>query len=300
MSEDVKQTKVVSVKHGIQGTVFEACGMAVVLRFECEGRKVEIGMSVDESLYDLEDVASRLMDAYNDSYKAQPTRMHYWFLRRYEGWIQLIGRVAGHSRIEDSHRAFSSEVQGIEVNLNENEIIVATLNTVYHCPLEYCSFEDQDEHSDLIPGYGELKTKYAGKIPDPTIEPGKLLLVLSNFDKYYFHSVYYIPKGEGRRLLVRSSAHIGMFQDSNLVMSDDGRVDLRYFPHFRNIEFYSEHTDNTPWYIENIGYVTLYANTSVGMFKIAPGERKEVCAANVDNAPPELAKGDLYPAGFII
>ncbi len=54
MSEEVKRTKVVSEKYGIRGTVFEAYGMTVVLSFEDEGRKVEMGLPVGTSFYDLE------------------------------------------------------------------------------------------------------------------------------------------------------------------------------------------------------------------------------------------------------
>jgi hypothetical protein len=44
------------------------------------------------------------------------------------------------------------------------ELIVTTQNNVYHCLLQYCCFEKQDEYPDVIPDYERIKEKYAGKI----------------------------------------------------------------------------------------------------------------------------------------
>ena len=76
-------------------------------------------------------------------------------------------------------------------------------------------------------------------------------------------------------------------------------VDLRYFPHYQNVEFYSEHTDNMPLFIENIGDVVLYAKTSAGTIKMEPGERKQVIKDNAEDNTPILPGGDLYPAGIM-
>jgi len=88
-------------------------------------------------------------------------------------------------------------------------------------------------------------------------------------------------------------------QDSFLIGTKNHEIDLRYFPHYQNIEFYSEDTDDKPWYIENIGDVTLFAKTSKGLIKLLPGECKEVCSENAEAEKPVLATGDLYPAGII-
>ena len=74
-------------------------------------------------------------------------------------------------------------------------------------------------------------------------------------------------------------------------------VDVRYFPHYQNIEFYSEYTDEKPLYVENIGYSVIYVQSSAGTIKLAPGERKEVTPENAEKEPPVLPDGDLYPAG---
>ena len=72
---------------------------------------------------------------------------------------------------------------------------------------------------------------------------------------------------------------------------------MRYFPHYQNIEFYSEYTDEKPLYVENIGYSVIYVQSNAGTIKLAPGERKEVTPENTEKEPPVLPDGDLYPAG---
>ena len=71
---------------------------------------------------------------------------------------------------------------------------------------------------------------------------------------------------------------------------------LRYFPHFQNIEFYSEDTEGCPFFIENIGDIIIYARTHAGTIKLEPGERKEVTRENAEREKPVLPGGDLYPA----
>ena len=124
-------------------------------------------------------------------------------------------------------------------------------------------------------------------------------MVLRIHSHYYFHSLYCIPEGADQPCEYSGDAHIGMFQDSYLIEADNGRIDLRYFPHFQNIEFYSEHTQGMPLFLENVGDVVLYAKTSAGMMKLDPGDRKEVIKANAESETLSLPNGDLYPAGII-
>ena len=151
----------------------------------------------------------------------------------------------------------------------------------------------------MIPEYEKIKAEYKDKALRASIEPGKVLLVLSNFCHYYFHSLYYVPEGSDRPCEYSGDAHVGMFQDSYLVEADHGRIDLRYFPHFQNIEFYSEHTQGMPLFLENVGDVTLYVKSSVGTIRLNPGDRKEVIKANAESETPSLPNGDLYPARIV-
>ena len=135
----------------------------------------------------------------------------------------------------------------------------------------------------------------------PSIEPGKVLLVLADFCSYYYHSLYYVPKDsvDGQKEDITRQAHIGTFQDSFRIYSKNSGIDLRYFPHSQNIEFYSEKTDKCPWVLENIGNEVMYARTSVGVIKLMPGDRKEVNIENAETETPLLSGGDLYPAAII-
>ena len=232
-------------------------------------------------------------------------QLHYWYIGEHEieGEMLRIGHgiVTGHKRLSDAMDMHTSAVEGIHIDEEEGELILTTRNSVYHCPLEYCRFKKQDEYPDIIPDYEKLKQKYKDKIEYPSIEPGKVLLVLANFCDYYFHSLYYVPKDteDGKCLEFSGWPHVGTFQDSYLINTEDYKVDLRYFPHYQNIEFYSEDTDGCPWFIENIGDVVIFARTSAGTIKLEPGDRKEVVKENAEDETPILPGGDLYPAGII-
>lgn len=238
--------------------------------------------------------------------KVPRTMLRYWYIDKRqdkesgEEYLLAHGRVTGHNRLMDSVHIHTSMVKEIIINKDTEEAEIHTMNTVYYCPLSYCEFQKQDECKELIPDYENIKKKYENAIEYPVIEAGKVLLVISNFDEYYFNSLYYIPEGEKDRIKYSSCAHIGMFQDSFLIR-DEGwnEIDIRYFPHFQNIEFYGEHTKEHPLFIENIGDIVLFAKTSCGVIKLEPGERKEVAKENAESDICGLPGGDLYPAAII-
>ena len=236
--------------------------------------------------------------------KEQKVMLHYWHIRKkkYEGeeFIYAHGIVSGHERLSDTEEINTSEIKNIEIDDTAKEALIYTRNTIYHCPLEYLDFEHQEEYQELLPEYVHLKETYRGKREYPSIETGKVLLVLSNFDPYYFNSLYYKATEDDSPSVVRAFPHVGMFQDSFLVSAEGLKIDLRYFPHYENIEFYTEKTDGKPWFLENIGTGTLYARTSCGIIRLGPGERKEVKAENAEKKEPLLLGGDLYPPMFLI
>ena len=231
--------------------------------------------------------------------------LHYWYIEKQEidGCEYEIakGIVTGHSRLPDSVKTYTSPVRGVRIDEKAGEAVITTENSVYYCPLEYCRFRKQDGFPDILPDYEKLKEKYRDKRPYPSIEPGKVLLTLANFCEYYFHSVYYVPEDsvENEPFDYSGWAHVGMLQDSYLINVEGTEIDLRYFPHFRNIEFYSMDTEGRPLFLENIGDVTLYAKTYCGTIKLDPGDRKEVSRENAEDTPPVLPGGDLYPAEIL-
>lgn len=228
--------------------------------------------------------------------------LHYWYITEetYENgnFVVAHGIVTGHNRLEDSIFINTSEVREIIIDKENEEAIVKTRNSTYNCPLEYCEWEIQKNDKNLIPEFDLLKKKYQDRIKQPTIEEDKVLLVLSNFNEYYFNSLFYQPKGRKKKVKFYGKPHIGMIQDSFIIGSEIETIDIRYFPHFQNIEFYSEQTDGKPLYVENIGDVTLFVNSSKGLIKLEPGDRKEISKENAEKKIPMLPRGDLYPAGI--
>ena len=304
-----EEIDVYSEKYDIRGTVRDY-GMVTKLFFTYEGKEIVMGIRrnawKDEKY---EDLGKNIIESYIENLshyeEGKKLRLHYWFVNKQEidGEVFNVGHgiVSGHKKIDDSVFLHTSEVEAVHIDEDAGELLLTTKNSVYHCPLEYCNFKEQDKNPDILPDYEKLKEKYRDAIEYPSIEPGKVLLVLANFRDYYFHSLYYVPKDseDGKKLEFGGGAHIGTFQDSYLISTEDHRIDLRYFPHYLNIEFYSEDSDGCPFYIENIGDVALYARTSAGQIKLEPGDRKEVKKENAEDTERLLPGGDLYPAGII-
>ena len=304
-----KEIEVYSTKYDIHGVIRDY-GVVTKLFFTYASRDIVMGISrniLNNETY--EELGRDIIESYIDnlaSYKeGRKLQLHYWYIdeREIQGELYRIGHgiVTGHNKLSDSTKMHTSAVQAIHIDEINDELIMTTKNSVYHCPLAYCRFKKQDKYPDIIPNYEILKEKYANSIEYPSIEPGKVLLVVANFCNYYFHSLYYVPidSEDGKELEYSGWPHVGTFQDSYLIMTEDYSIDLRYFPHYQNIEFYSEDTDNCPLFIENIGDVVIYAQTDVGTIKLAPGERKAVIEENSEKAVPVLPTGDLYPAEII-
>lgn len=229
--------------------------------------------------------------------------LHQWYLemhRSHDGRKYPMGRgiVTGHPEISDTTFIHTSEVK--DIRRDGDEIILSTLNSEYHCPLAFCCFEKMKDNKELLPDYEALRAEYEGK-GQPTIEPGNVLLVISDFCEYYFHSLYYVPADskDGKPIEVHANAHVGTFQDSFLIRAHEYGIDLRYFPHPGNIEFYSQETNDRALWIENIGNSELYAKTCYGVIHLGPGERKKVDEDAIESESPSLLDGDLYPAVII-
>lgn len=300
-----KEYNVYSEKYDIHGVVKDY-GVAIKLIFTFEGKEVEMGLSrgIDT---DYKKLGKDLIESYIEKLASpngeRKLQLHYWYISPHEihGTTYVIGHgiVTGHKKLEDSISIHTSAVEAVFIDIVNEEAVLTTRNSIYHCPLAYLRFDKQDEQPELLPDYERLKEKYKDTILYPSIEPGNVLLVLADFCKYYFHSLYYVPTDAKEIKPVKFSgyAHIGTFQDSYLIQAENG-IDLRYFPHYQNIEFYSGETNGCPFYIENIGSSVIYAHTWVGTIKLEPGDRKEVNKENAEDEPPSLANGDLYPAGI--
>lgn len=296
-------TTVYSEKYDVEGWV-EDYGVVTKLLFTYQNRQITMGINRNLPQNNYEKLGKELIESYIENLRKEENQicLYNWYVKSYERDEEYFyigkGVVTGHERIPDTNRMSTSNVKAIYTDLEHGEVILMTMNNVYHCPLEYCCWVKQDKFSDLIPEYDLAKKKFQNR-KDPSIGPGKVLLVLSDYDEYYFHSLYYKEKEEGESCHYYGNAHIGMFQDSYLITAEEAGIDLRYFPHFKNIEFYSEDTEGRPLFLENIGRSVLYVRTSKGLIKLAPGERKEVCKDNSEEDEPVLPQGDLYPAEII-
>ena len=300
-----EEVEVYSEKYDVHGTVRDY-GVVTKLFFNYEGK--EIVMGIHRNILNgekNEDLGREIIESYIANLvshkEGRKLQLHYWYVgeHEYQGEKFRIGHgiVTGHKRLQDATDMHTSAVEAIHIDEEAAEMVLITRNSVYHCPLEYCDFEKQDKYPDILPNYEEIKEKYHGKMDYPSIEPGKVLLVLSNFCSYYFHSLYYVPKDskDGKKLAYSAYPHIGTFSDSYLIETEDYKIDLRYFPHRQNIEFYMEETDDCPLFLENIGDVVIYALTDAGTIKLEPGDRKEVTKENAEKKTPVLPDGDLYP-----
>ena len=213
-------------------------------------------------------------------------QLHYWDVKETdilgEKYKFASGIVSGHPKEADTRSIQTSCIKEMHMDFEKGELLIITKNNKYHCPLEYCLWEEQDEHPDYIPEYEKIKEKYKDKIQYPSIEPGKVLIVLADFCPYYFHSAYYVPEGSktNEPLPVSDYPHISMFQDSYLISIEDTMMDIRYFPYVQHrVEFYEEYTEGKPLYLENIGSSDIIATTSTGTIKLTPGER-QLCHLN--------------------
>lgn len=300
-----REYNIYSEKYDIHGVVRDY-GLVIKLIFTYDGQKIEMGLlrGVDT---DYEKLGKELINSYVEKLALpcgeRRLQLHYWYIstREVDGKEYVFGNgiVTGHQRINDSVFARTAAVDAVYIDEVNNEAVITTCDGDFHCPLEYLEYDKQDEQPELIPDYERLKEKYKDTIPYPSIEPGNVLLVIADFCQYYFHSLYYVPADSADNQPVRyyGHAHIGTFQDSYLIETENG-IDLRYFPHYQNIEFYRSTINDCPLFIENIGTSVIYARTWVGTIKLASGDRKEVKKENAESDPPHLANGDLYPAGI--
>lgn len=140
------------------------------------------------------------------------------------------------------------------------------------------------------------------------VEDNAILIVLSDCRTYYFETA--IVRRDGKKYVGSMYPHIGTFHDSCLLCFDNYNngvnkreeyIDIRYFPHFRNLQTYCWRTGGLPVYLENAGEDVLWYRTCDGVMELKPGERKLVCRENVikEEDTPYLDRSDLYPAVFL-
>lgn len=304
----VKRYNIKSKEYEVEGVINDY-NVVIKLDFIYDDKRIQVALNrpFPFSESQLIELGENTIDSYiknliNGNSKNRRLMLHYWYIEdeSYDSnFIIAHGRVTGHKKLQDSIFINTSAVSEISLDKENQEIIIKTKNSVYYCPFEYCDWKNQEKNKKLVPEYEWIKKKYKDRIECPIIEDDKILLVLSNFDEFYFNNLYFRPKGEKESIKFYADPHIGMFQDSFIIEDINQLIDIRYFPHFQNIEFYSETTNGMPLYVENIGDIVLYVNSFEGLIKLEPGERKKISKENAEKEKIVLPMGDLYPAGII-
>ncbi len=286
----------IRIAHGIISVTFVYNGRQYHFACECIGDIKEECTVLMESM--IENICSD-----------QPTMLHDWKIAPACGNNRVMwGIVTGHIRLPDALYIHTSELQSYKIDHEAKELIAMTRNTKYHCPLTECDFEGQNENPAIFPEFEKIKAAYSKPETIPELEEDTVLLTISNSKRYFFHSMFFRPKGYESALQCKGQAHIGMFQDSFLIRKDfvikkeennnDPSVDVRYFPHTGNIEFYELQINGMKLYVKNSGTAVLYVfggfTGKFGIIRIEPGETKEMCEENEETTPPLLPDGDLY------
>lgn len=288
-----KTYSVYSSKYDIHGTI-TINRLSTILSFVYDENVIEMTIIYNPfSNKTYEDMGKDIIDTYiaNLSYHEENRKLqlHYWYIdqQHVNGDLYSIahGIVTGHKKLTDSFPMHTSPIIGYQIDETAGELIVVTMNSVYHCPLDYWCFTEQDNNPSIVPNYDKLREKYIDAMYYPSIEPGKILLVLANFADFLFHSLFFLPTDpvSAKPVEYTSYAHIGMIKDSYCIHTTAYDIDMAYFPNSQGLSLYNNDTKGYPLYIENIGDSTLYVITNVGTIRLQPGERKEVCEDNADD-----------------
>ena len=196
-----------------------------------------------------------------------------WYIEKSRsGNLHAHGVVTGHWGFSDNTLIHTSAVTDLKTDTDNDEAVITTKNTVYYCKLSSCRFEKQDNFPDIIENYGLIKERYYVPEKSPDIEPGRILLILSDHDEHYFHSLI-LKNEKGEPEEYRNNAHIGMFQDSYLIFTLESHTDIRYFIGDRSIEFYALRTNGMPLYIANTGESDITVNSGDTKINLKAGER---------------------------
>lgn len=237
----------------------------------------------------------------------QSASLHNWYISRVEQEEKGVcyiahGNVTGHPRLRDTAHIYTSHIQKVERDEENNEIILITRNTRYQCKVTECNFQIT-ETREMIPEFDELKEKYGNREVRYETEKDSLLLVFSDHKRYYFEDA--IADYKGKRYQFYIHVHVGMVQDSCLIWCDELEdivnwewADVRYFPHVQHLEFYCYDLSEIHLYIENVGDGDIFCSFDFGTMRIKAGERKRVSRENreEDVNKRELNHTDLYPA----
>lgn len=305
---DVKEYPIHSKKYDLNGLVTVVPPVAgVSFDYDKNFFSKKIEYELPDDVDEIRKIGVEIMDDFLEQIidgrvKIKKVRLFHWYVSEADHlgvpYIRCNGNVVNHHRFWNSQWIWTSDIHEIDVQEEIGEIIITTRNTRYHNKIDSWDWDEQDKYPDAFPNYQYFRDKYKVEKEDP-VEAGVILLQIADYDSYYFHDIFFREDESTEKMKFHMWPHIGMCQDSFLIQNEDFSIDLRYFPHPENVEFYNVETNGKPFFIENVGTERLYAQTSVGIIKLEPGERKEVIKENAEKEDMILPGGDLYPATII-
>lgn len=209
-------------------------------------------------------------------------RLRNWFIEEHGGVRIAHGNVEGNPRFEDGTFIHTSGVREVRED-GEKGISIRTRNSIYECAWEDCAFHRQmplEGMRQRMDAFGERQ-----ELP-PSLPSECVFLSFSSEKEFYFQRG--AVRKKGRTTWISMYPHIGMFQDSCILMVMEGvdlaesSIDIRYFPGLFDITFYMFETSGLPAFFLNEGKCAIHFVTEMGLpikvggnIQLEPGEIRE-------------------------
>lgn len=105
------------------------------------------------------------------------SHLYYWYIKRhtrFDGtkYARAYGNVVGHRKWPNGMRVHTSRIENIEVEEENDQVIIQTLNTEYRCRLADCDFSEPDTY-EFIPKLSEYAVKYGKGSKQEEVKPGE-------------------------------------------------------------------------------------------------------------------------------
>lgn len=262
-----------------------------ILNFWYRGRQIKLSWDIFDPSDHEEEGASLLIGKYIEELLEKRENIviyRNWHVRESE-IADDKGKLIGiRARRDYRYAAKMTSVESIgKVVVDElnHRVLCLSSGAMYICPLEFCDFLQQDKSPYMFVDYYKLKPLYENRKKERPIDSGKVHLKLSNYNAYYFDSIYYKPYDKKDDIRFFSAANPAANQDSFTIMAkEDPRIDLRYIIESGYIQFYSQDTKAIPLFIENTGDIEITVVTNIGTMLIKANEVKEVVEHNMDDS----------------
>lgn len=206
-----------------------------------------------------------------------------WRLSKYGASWVARGAVYNDHRFFDGQRIRTSVVASITPG--DASIEVSTKNSAYICPYAECSDSTLDFVNDVaLIGAADadairqniqrhvsarLAMEEATAFSAIPRDADCLVLVLTNCREHYFKQCF--SRHGGAVSQIAGSQHLGMFQDSVLVVDHNSGVDLRYMPMGGGLlDFYSVKAAGASVYSYNDGSLPLRLRVGGSMHTLQP------------------------------